>query len=75
MALIIACASPIVTLLLSNKWGVTTITEPQFNSIVKGIELQRQTKEVDSVIVEQLDSILKVIDGYEQDSVKFIQGK
>ena len=75
VALIIACVSPIVTLLLSNQWGVTTIIDSQYSSIGEVIELQKQTKAKDSVIIGQLDSVLKVIDRYEQDSVKFIQGK
>jgi len=73
VALVIACLSPLIILWLSNKWGKSTITESQYSPMMEMIEKQGLPNTVDSMIMEKLDSIKKVIEGYEQDSIKFIQ--
>ena len=69
VALIIACLSPFVTLWLTNKWGISTIEETQYKTIIESIGVK--TKPNAKEDVKNLpDSVHQKKKSNEQDSTK-----
>lgn len=60
VALIIACLSPIVTLWMTNKWGVSTIDTLQFSTIIEKIEGMQQVVPVETIKPELPDSATQI---------------
>ncbi len=56
VALIIACMSPIVTLWMTNKWGVSTIEETQFSTLLEKIGGKQKAEPVEAIKPEIPDS-------------------
>lgn len=75
VAIIIACLSPIITLLLSNKWGTTTIKEVQFTTINERIGVANNTIDTVSATIQNIDNSLKKLIENEQDTIKPLQGQ
>lgn len=56
VALIIACLSPIATLWVTNKWGITTIEKSQYSTIIEKIEEMKKEVPVGAAKPELTDS-------------------
>lgn len=56
VALIIACLSPIVTLWMTNKWGISTIEKTQFSTIIEEIRGKQKADTVKTIKPELTDS-------------------
>lgn len=69
VALLIACISPLITLLLSNKWGKATINDTQFETILKNIGEKAISADTTVMRLQSMDTIQKN-DKNEQDSIK-----
>lgn len=69
VALIIACLSPFVTLWLTNRWGVSTIEETQFKTIIESIGVKTKTNSKEEVKTLH-NSVQQKKKSNEQDSTK-----
>lgn len=69
VALGIACISPFITLLLSNKWGKATINDTQYETILKNIGEKAISADTIAMIQQSMDTIQKNYKN-EQDSIK-----
>ncbi len=49
VALLIACLSPIVTLWMTNKWGISTIEETQYSTLIEEIRGKQNVVTTDSL--------------------------
>lgn len=56
VALIIASLSPIATLWMTNKWGISTIEETQYSTIIEKIEGKQKVVPVETIKPELTDS-------------------
>lgn len=54
-AVVVACLSPIISLLLGNKWGVTEIKEDQYEQFMK------RTAITDTIIIDRRDTIVEFV--------------
>lgn len=57
VALIIACLSPIATLWMTNKWGISTIEKTQYSTIIEKIGGKQNVVTADSIKIEKKDSL------------------
>lgn len=69
VALGIACLSPFITLVLSNKWGKATINDTQYESILNSLGEKTIPTDTAVIIQQTMDTVLKN-DNNEQDSIK-----
>lgn len=59
VALIIACLSPIVTLWMTNKWGISTIEKTQYSTIIEKIGEKQNLVSVETIKSELTDSAIQ----------------